>query len=124
MSAKKYPFNLRPLKEEEGGGWLIEYPDLPGCMSDGESQDEAIANGAQAVTEWIAAAEEWNKPIPAPGSSLHSLHYSGKYQQRLPKTLHQQLAERAKIEGVSLNQLAATFIAQGLGSTPAEHPFS
>jgi antitoxin HicB len=41
----KYPFNIRQLSNEEGGGYLIEFPDLPGCMSDGETIDEAIANG-------------------------------------------------------------------------------
>jgi hypothetical protein len=39
-----YPFEMRPLSEEEGGGWLISFPDLPGCASDGETPEEAIAN--------------------------------------------------------------------------------
>lgn len=40
-----YAFMLRPLSTEEGEGWLISYPDLPGCMSDGETPEEALANG-------------------------------------------------------------------------------
>ncbi len=37
MKDIEYPFEMRPLTEEEGGGWLIIFPDLPGCMSDGET---------------------------------------------------------------------------------------
>jgi antitoxin HicB len=37
-----FPFDLRPLSKAEGGGWLITWPDLPGCMSDGETPEEAI----------------------------------------------------------------------------------
>jgi antitoxin HicB len=44
-----YPFSIRELSEEEGGGFLIEFPDLHGCMSDGETIDEAIENGKDAV---------------------------------------------------------------------------
>ena len=37
-----YSFEIRPLSEEDGGGFLITFPDLPGCMSDGETPEEAI----------------------------------------------------------------------------------
>ena len=46
MSEVEYRFTVRPMTAEEGGGYLIEFPDLPGCMSDGETIEEAIANGA------------------------------------------------------------------------------
>ncbi len=48
MSETKYRSNIRPLTAEEGGGHLIEFPDLPGCMSDGETIEETLANGAEA----------------------------------------------------------------------------
>ena len=48
MSDTEYRFTVRPLSEDEGGGWLVEYPDLPGCMSDGETVEEAIANAEDA----------------------------------------------------------------------------
>ena len=35
-----YPFEIRPLSEEDGGGFLITFPDLPGCMADGETPEE------------------------------------------------------------------------------------
>jgi antitoxin HicB len=37
IKVPEYPFTIRHLSKEEGGGYLIEFPDLPGCMSDGET---------------------------------------------------------------------------------------
>jgi len=54
------------LSQAEGGGYLIEFPDLPGCMSDGETTEEAIANGEDAKRCWIAAMRLAGRPIPAP----------------------------------------------------------
>lgn len=44
-----YPFEIRPLTKEEGGGFLISYPDFSDCISDGETPEEAIANGRDAL---------------------------------------------------------------------------
>ncbi len=54
----KYPFNLSPLSEQEGGGWLIAWPDLPGCMSDGETPEEALKNGREAFAAWMTVRQE------------------------------------------------------------------
>ena len=105
-----YPFEIRKLTEEEGGGWLITFPDLPGCMSDGETIAEAIENGRDAFKCWMATIIEDNRPMPKPGESQ-----SGKFVQRLPKSLHARLQVRAKREGVSMNALVAAFIAEALG---------
>jgi antitoxin HicB len=118
MSDTDYRFTVRPLTEEEGGGYLIEFPDLPGCMSDGETVEEAIANGEDAKRCWIAAMTEAGRPIPPP-SVEPAESYSGKWQLRAPKSLHRRLAERAKREGVSLNTLAVSLLAEGLGERSA-----
>jgi antitoxin HicB len=115
MKATHYPIEIRPLAADEGGGYLASYPDLPGCMSDGETPAEAIANAQDAAESWLATAKEFGDPIPAPGSGGES----GKFVTRLPKSLHTQLARRAKQEGVSLNTLVATFLAEGLGRREA-----
>ena len=65
-----YRFNVRPLMEEEGGGYLIEFPDLPGCMSDGETIEEAITNGVDAMQGWIDAMRAEGHPIPEPARPL------------------------------------------------------
>jgi antitoxin HicB len=110
MKTPEYLFTIRHLTEEEGGGFLIEFPDLPGCMSDGETIEEAIENGVDAVTCWIAAARESGRPIPNPGE-----FQTGKWVQRVPKSLHKRLAARAQLEGVSLNTLVVSMIAESLG---------
>ncbi len=69
MNPTDYPFEVRPLAKEEGGGYLITFPDLPGCMSDGETPEEAIANGLDAAKSWLATAKEFKDPI-SPGRAI------------------------------------------------------
>ena len=57
-------FETRPLWEEEGGGTLIEFPDSPGCIADGETPEEAIAQGRDALTSYLKTLEELGRPIP------------------------------------------------------------
>ncbi|MDR2209678.1 MAG: type II toxin-antitoxin system HicB family antitoxin [Azoarcus sp.] len=109
-----YPFEIRPFSKEEGGGFLISYPDFNVCVSDGETIEEAIENGHAALKETIAALENAGHPVPAPNSGGVA---SGKFVARVPKTLHAALAARAKSEGVSLNTLVLTFIAAGMGKS-------
>jgi antitoxin HicB len=118
-----YPFTIRPLNDADGGSYLIEFPDLPGCMSDGDTIDQAIANGADALRGWIAAMQEAGRPIPPPPKGPDSA-YSGKWQQRMPKSLHRRLAERANQEGVSLNTLVIALVAEGLGHRELGKPFN
>ena len=105
-----YPFEIRPLAEDEGGGWLITFPDLPGCMSDGETPEEAIAQGKDALAAWLKAAQEAGREVPRPGELP-----SGKFVARIPRSLHARLAARAKQEGVSMNSLVSAFLAESLG---------
>ena len=65
-----YPFFMSILPPEEGGGYLIEFPDLPGCMSDGDTIEETIENGKDAVFCWIESAKEFGDEIPKPGSAM------------------------------------------------------
>ncbi len=107
-----YPFEVRPLVQEEGGGFLVSFTDFAECISDGETVEEAIANGRDALKATIAALKSKKLAVPAPNSGGIA---SGKFVARVPKTVHAQLATRARAEGVSLNALVLTFIAQGLG---------
>ena len=107
-----YPFTIQHLSLEDGGGYLIEFPDLPGCISDGDTIEEAISNGHDAIACWIAAAKESGRKIPKPGELEQQ---SGKWVQRVPKSVHLRLVEKAKKEGVSLNTLVVSMLAEGLG---------
>lgn len=108
-----YPFIIKHLSEDDGGGYLIEYPDLPGCMSDGESYEEAIKNGKDAAEGWIETAKEIGRAIPIP-NQLKDL--SGKWVQRVPKSIHLRLINKAKEEGVSLNTLVITLLSECLST--------
>ena len=108
MKFEDYPINIAPVPADEGGGYMISFPDLPGCIADGQTLDEAITKARDAFKAWVMAEQEDQGQVPIPKT------YGGQFVQRIPKSLHQQLAKRAEIEGVSLNQLATTFLAQGL----------
>ncbi|MDE3165141.1 MAG: type II toxin-antitoxin system HicB family antitoxin [Acidobacteriota bacterium] len=112
----KYPFTIRPLAEEDGGGYLIEYPDLPGCHSDGETPEQAIANGRDAVRSYLLSCRKHRDPAPKPGSLASS---SGQFRVRMPRTLHARLVAQAEREGVSLNMLVVAAAAQALGQRDA-----
>lgn len=106
-----FPFTIRHLTPEEGGGYMIEFPDLHGCSSDGETIEAAIQNGVDAVNCWLAAAKEIGRAIPKPGEFEKQ---SGKWVQRVPKSMHLRLAEKAEAEGVSLNTLVISIISEAL----------
>lgn len=105
----EYPFTVRPLSKEDGGGFLCEFPDLPGVMGDGRSVEEAIADGRKALKAALATLRQMGRKTPQPTRA------SGQWRMRAPRSLHQRLASRAKAEGVSLNTLAVTLLAEGLG---------
>jgi len=116
MKTPTYPFEITILDEENGSGYLITFPDLPGCMSDGETIEKTIQNGADAEKAWLQAARKWGDAVPEPGSGGA---VSGKFSLRLPKSLHARLVKQAEIEGVSMNTLAVALLAEGLGRKQA-----
>ena len=118
MKNYNYPLNIRPLDPEDGGGFLAEVPDLPGCVADGKTVEEAICEVKSAIESWIKTAEEFGDQVPEPSTALH---YSGQWRIRVPKHLHAALALQAKEEGVSLNMLAATLLAEGVGKKLASY---
>jgi antitoxin HicB len=108
----QYRFTVRPLSKDEGGGYLVEYPDIPGCMSDGETIEEAIANGREALRDCIAVFRESGRKPPKP------VVEAAQWRQRLPRTLYSKLTRRAESEGVSINSLVTAIIAEAIGSNP------
>ncbi|WP_037084033.1 type II toxin-antitoxin system HicB family antitoxin [Neorhizobium vignae] len=66
MSPLRYPVLVSPLSAEDGGGFLATVPDLPGCMSDGETPQEALSNVQDAIESWIEAARDMGRDIPQP----------------------------------------------------------
>ena len=109
-----YQFTVRPLSKEEGGGYLVEYPDIPGCMSDGETVEEAIANGREALRDCVAVFRESGRKVPKPGIE------AAQWRQRLPRTLYSKLKAEAENEGVSINNFVTAVIAEAIGSRRAQ----
>jgi antitoxin HicB len=70
MDIPEYPVVIEPPSKQNGGGFLATVPDLPGCMSDGNSREEAARNVADAIAEWIEEATRLGRPIPAPSAHL------------------------------------------------------
>ncbi len=68
----QYPVVLRPLSAADGAGWVALVPDLPGCISDGETAYEALQNVDGAIEEWKVAARSLGRAIPPPDASLTS----------------------------------------------------
>ncbi len=117
MTTEAHPlprFEIRPLTEDEGGGYLVEFPEYPGCVADGETPEEAISEARDALASYIQTLRELGRAIPATEDA-----YRGQWRQRVPKSLHAALARRAEREGVSLNMLVTTMLAQGLGRREA-----
>jgi antitoxin HicB len=107
---EEYRIAVRPLSKEEGGGYLVEYPEIPGCMSDGETVEEAIANGREALRDCLEVFKESGRKAPRPGVE------AAQWRQRLPRTLYLKLTEQAKSEGVSINSLVTAIIAEAIGA--------
>jgi antitoxin HicB len=105
-----YKLEIRHLNEADGGGFLASFPELPGCVGDGETPEAAIQDARDAFEAWLEARIAPALPIPKPG-----LQVRGKLLARLPKSLHAALLERAGIEGVSANTLLVSLLAQGIG---------
>jgi antitoxin HicB len=68
--ALEYPVRIERLADGDGGGYLATVPDLPGCMSDGETPEEALKNVQEAIASWIEAAVEWKMDVPKPSPPL------------------------------------------------------
>jgi antitoxin HicB len=99
---------------DEGGneGWVAEVEELPGCISQGSTPEEAIARVRDAMKDWIGVALEDGVQIPVPQGEGE---YSGRFLVRVPASLHADLARSAGREGVSLNSFVAGALAGAVG---------
>jgi antitoxin HicB len=107
--AKPY---TRELIRNEDGTWFARVMELKGCMTEGNTKEKALKNLDDAMKGWIDVAIEDGESIPEP---LESRSFSGKFVVRVPRSLHRNLAKRAEVEGVSLNQVVVTALAREVG---------
>lgn len=99
----------------EHGGYVILFPDLPGCMTQVRTLDEVGPMAEEIRLLWIETAYEMGQDIPPPSVPEE---YSGRLHVRLPKSLHGALARAAERDGLSLNTHICALLARNdaLGS--------
>ena len=95
------PYRMEIVEDKDEGGFVVSYPDLPGCLTCGETIETAVTNAVDAKKAWLEAAIEEGIDIYEP-DSLDD--YSGQFKLRIPKSLHRMLAEHSQREGISMNQ--------------------
>ena len=99
------------------GGYVGYVPELKGCVTQAETKTELVEMLEDAKKCWLEGALEDGFKIPEPVSGED---FSGRFNLRIPKSLHRSLAMSARREGVSLNQMAMCLIARGLGESGAK----
>ena len=102
------PYVRMIIPNAEEGGYLAEVLELPGCITEGDTPEEAYRNLEEAMVGWVAASLDTNRPIPDP---VGDKEYSGHFPLRMSTELHRAAALRAMQEGISLNQWIVRAIA-------------
>ncbi len=95
------PYRMEIIEDKDEGGFVALYPDLPGCITCGETAESAVANALDAKRQWLEAAIDSGIEIYEPDSLKD---YSGQFKLRIPRSLHRTLAEHSRREGISMNQ--------------------
>jgi predicted RNase H-like HicB family nuclease len=102
-----YPFEALA---DPDGGYVVRFPDLPGCITQVETLEELAAAAEEARNLWIETEYELGRDIPLPSQPEE---YSGKFNVRIPRALHRSLAEAARRNNVSLNHYVSDLLARG-----------
>lgn len=114
---KKYRVSLH---FDPDGYWVAEHPELPGCVADGETGQEALSSLDEARELWIESRLATGLEVPEPQEEPQ---YSGKFVLRIAKSMHRELAREADAEGVSLNTHISNLLAGRNAATtsPSAH---
>lgn len=108
----RYPIEIT---EDEEGGYFATHPALDGCMAEGATAGEAIANLADSREVWIGTRLDNGYPVPEPKTRRPS----GNISLRITPSLHARLARLADRDGVSLNFLITSILARHAGGEDA-----
>lgn len=105
--AQPYAYIVEP--DPAAGGFVISFPELPGCLTQVEEAAEIAPMAAEIRELWLESAwqQDLDIPLPAP------IEYSGKFVVRLPRSLHRSLVASAERDGISLNAYISTMLARG-----------
>ena len=106
-----YPVEVVPSED----GYFASVEDLPGCTAWVDNFEDVWSAVEQAKRKWLEEALKREKRIPKPRQTEESLRYSGRVLVRMSKSLHRDLAKRARLEGVSVNHFIITALARAVG---------
>ena len=95
MKFEDYPIEIAPLPKDEGGGYLVTVPDLPGCIADGDTIESAVAEARDAFEAWARAEREDAGTLPAPGTAYEkSSRKEGAYETATNEAMASVLAHK------------------------------
>lgn len=103
----EYPFRVIA---DPDGGYVIVFPDLPGCLTQIDDLSELPEMVNEVRQLWLETEYELGAEMPLPS---YPEEHSGKFNVRLPRSLHRRLAESAEREGISLNQYVVGLLSEG-----------
>ncbi|HTV33042.1 MAG TPA: type II toxin-antitoxin system HicB family antitoxin [Methylocella sp.] len=63
-----YRYDVAPLPPEDGGGYVVSFPDIPGCLGVGDTPEEAIEDGQKALFAALDALKAVDRPPPVPSA--------------------------------------------------------
>ncbi len=102
-------YRVEIVREEAEDGYVLSLPELKGCLTCAADLEQGMAMLDDAKKEWIRAALDNGYEIPEP---LTAESYSGQFKLRIPKSLHKDLAEESRRQGVSMNQYCVYLLSQ------------
>lgn len=104
-------YKIEIIPDNEEGGYALRCPELSGCVTCAENIQEGIKMLEDAKKCWFTACLEDGIKIPEPKNTEE---YSGQFKLRMPKSLHRELAERSKKEGISMNQYCVYLLSHNI----------
>ncbi|PKM86945.1 MAG: toxin-antitoxin system HicB family antitoxin [Firmicutes bacterium HGW-Firmicutes-12] len=110
-------YKIEIVKDQTEGGYVLSVPELKGCLTCADNLEKGMELIKDAKKQWLMAALESKYQIMEP-NALED--YSGQFKLRLPKSLHKDLAEKSKQEGISMNQYCLYLLSKN-SSLPAEN---
>lgn len=108
------------IRRDEEGDYIARIDEIPGCAAHGKNPEQALEALEEAKQLWITDCLESGDPVPEPATE--EALPSGKWVQRVPRSLHKKLVTLAKRESVSLNQLVASILAEAVGARRVDQP--
>lgn len=106
------PYTIVIRKDDEGD-YVAKVEELKGCIADGRTPEEALKSLTEVQSAWFEEAIEAGQAIPEP--CVEADLPSGKWVQRVPRSLHHKLSKVAKADGASLNHFVTTILAEAVG---------